>query len=192
MSRPSPALKSASGSVSRAQCVVVVCPWRPRAVFGLSSPLSLYSFSNLFRLSFSVFGSIEGKLKRTFLEKFYWGFLNFARNLIFGRNWFFRRRRVDKIKWIECCLWAPKLCFVVVVVGRFTRQQQLLIWIFRRLVKIHNFFFFYFVDERIFFLACVVRGAFVSGPTTSREKKTTATFFGLVFVVVVCNTWASA
>lgn len=42
------------------------------------------------------------------------------------------------------------------------------------------------------FCACVVRGAFVSGPTTSREKKTTATFFlGFVCLSSSCVQYLS-
>lgn len=135
--------------------VLLLCVRDGRALFLVSpllSPFPLFFFKpfsvEFFRFSGRSKENCEENISRKVLLRFF----EFRAKFDFREKLIFSRRRVDLIKWIECCLWAPKLCFlVVVVVGRFTRQQQLLIWIFRRLVKIHNFFFYYFVDERILF-----------------------------------------
>lgn len=168
--------------------VLLLCVRDGRALF-LVSPL-LSPFPLFFFKPFSVeFFRFSGRSKENWRENFskvFLRFFEFRAKFDFREKLIFLRRRVDKIKWIECCLWAPKLCFlVVVVVGRFTRQQQLLIWIFRRLVKIHNFF--YFISwTREFCFALVLFAVRSWVDQQPLEKKTTATFWGFVFVVVVC------
>lgn len=191
MSRPSPALKSASGSVSRAQCVVVVCPWRPRAVFGLSSPLSLYSFSNLFRLSFSVFGSIEGKLKRKFLEKFVEEFLNFARNLIFIRNlfffFFFHEEKLIKSSESSVVCEPPNFVLLLLLLVDSHGNNNFWFEYFVGSWKFTTFLFLFRGRENFVLRLCCSRCVREWTNNLSREKNNCNFFLGFcVFVVVVC------
>jgi hypothetical protein len=154
--------------------VLLLCVRDGRALFLVSpllSPFPLFFFKpfsvEFFRFSGRSKENCEENISRKVLLRFF----EFRAKFDFREKLIFSRRRVDLIKWIECCLWAPKLCFlVVVVVGRFTRQQQLLIWIFRRLVKIHNFFFSISWTKEFCFGLCCSRCVREWTNNLSREK----------------------
>lgn len=173
--------------------VLLLCVRDGRALFLVSPlPFPFILFQTFFGWVFRFSGRSKENWRENFSKSFIENFLNFARNLIFGRNWFFHEEEL--IKSSESSVVCEPPNFVLLLLLLVDSHGNNNFW-FEYFVGSWKFttFFFLFRGRKNFVSVCVVRGAFVSGPTTSREKKTTATFFWFsVCRRRVCSTWASA
>jgi hypothetical protein len=97
--------------------VLLLCVRDGRALFLVSpllSPFPLFFFKP-FSVEFFGFRVDRRKIEEKISQKFFWGFLNFARNLIFGRNWFFYEEELIKSSESSVVCEPPNFVFLLLL-----------------------------------------------------------------------------